>query len=43
MPDGSRHCYAAMTHFICIGFDTRNEAENFSEKRAFIGEFQDFG
>jgi hypothetical protein len=37
-----RRDYAAMTHFMCIGIDTRNEAENHGEKRVFIGVFEDF-
>jgi hypothetical protein len=31
-----------VTHFICVGFDRRNEAEFFEEKCVFIGEFECF-
>jgi hypothetical protein len=30
------------THFICVGFETRNEGPNFEEKCAFIGLLEDF-
>jgi hypothetical protein len=32
-----------VTHFVCIGSETRNEAGIGSEKGGFIGEFGDFG
>ena len=30
------------THFICVGFETRNEAEFLGQKLGFIGNFDDF-
>ena len=32
-----------VAHFFCIGGETRNEGKKRGEKRAFIGEFENFG
>jgi hypothetical protein len=32
-----------VTHFMCMGSETRNEAENSGENYDFIGEFDAFG
>jgi hypothetical protein len=30
------------THFICVGFETRNEGWNLEEKCVFVGILEDF-
>ena len=32
----------AVAHFICVGFETRNEGQNLGLKCRFIGKFEDF-
>jgi hypothetical protein len=32
----------AVAHFICVGFEMRNEVQNLGLKCHFIGKFEDF-